>query len=100
MDNQHTKITGYRDLTQAEIDLMNKIKAHGAATDDLIVEVRKHLSDQNLAAVNATLGPAGTLHEQSRISGAEPQRWASIAKTDFQTGLMALVRAVAQPTTF
>lgn len=29
MDNQHRKISGYRELTQAEIDLMNKIKALG-----------------------------------------------------------------------
>jgi hypothetical protein len=28
------------------------------------------------------------------------QRWASIGATDLQTGLMALVRAVAQPTSF
>ncbi len=27
MDNQHKKITGYRDLTQSEIDGMNSIKA-------------------------------------------------------------------------
>lgn len=100
MENQHRKITGYRELTQAEIDLMNKIKAHAEATNDLIVEVRKHLSDQNLAAVNATLGPSGTITEQSRLQHAEPGRWASLAKTDLQTGLMALTRAVAQPTTF
>ena len=27
-------------------------------------------------------------------------RWKSIARTDLQTGLMALVRSVAQPVTF
>ena len=27
MDNLHKKITGYRDLTQSEIDGMNSIKA-------------------------------------------------------------------------
>ena len=27
MDNQHKKITGYRDLSQEEIDAMNKSKA-------------------------------------------------------------------------
>lgn len=27
MDNQHKKITGYRDLSQSEIDGMNSIKA-------------------------------------------------------------------------
>lgn len=29
MDNQHKKIKGYRDLSQAEIDLMNEVKAIG-----------------------------------------------------------------------
>ena len=27
MENQHKKIKGYRELTQAEIDLMNEVKA-------------------------------------------------------------------------
>lgn len=30
MDNQHKHIKGYRDLSAAEIDLMNRIKAKGA----------------------------------------------------------------------
>ena len=29
MENQHRKISGYRELTQAEIDLMNTIKEMG-----------------------------------------------------------------------
>lgn len=32
MDNQHRKISGYRELSQAEIDLMNRIKAHAELT--------------------------------------------------------------------
>jgi hypothetical protein len=32
------------------------------------------------------------------LSNTTPYRWAAIAKTDIQTGTMALVRAVAQPT--
>ena len=30
MENQHRKISGYRELSQEEIDLMNRIKAKGA----------------------------------------------------------------------
>jgi hypothetical protein len=30
MDNQHKKIKGYRDLSQAEIDAMNQIKEKAA----------------------------------------------------------------------
>lgn len=81
MDNQHRKITGYRELTQAEIDLMNSIKAKGQELDDLVAKVNE---------ANAS----------SSATGSECFRWAAIAKTDFQTGLMALTRAVAKPTSF
>lgn len=94
MKNQHQKITGYRDLSQAEIDLMNKIKAHGKATQELIGEVNDHLTRQRAAA------SASDPTESMRVNEAEPGRWASIARTDFQTGLMALTRAVAQPGSF
>jgi hypothetical protein len=32
-----------------------------------------------------------------RMNAAEPERWASIGRTHFQEGVMALVRALAQP---
>lgn len=75
MDNQHKKITGYRDLSQAEIDLMNEIKAQGEVLS--------------------------LLH--NRLYAATPlvdARWLDIGKAHLQQGIMALVRAVAQPTTF
>ncbi len=74
MDNQHRQIKGYRELSQEEIDLMNEIKTKGAELGELIEKVRQQ--------------------------GTVDQRWVAIAKTDFQTGLMALTRAVAQPTFF
>ena len=74
MENQHQHIKGYRDLSQAEIDAMNAIKAKG---EEL-----------------------GALVESLRGNPALDQRWVSIGATDLQTGIMALVRAVAQPTTF
>lgn len=74
MDNQHRQIKGYRELSQAEIDLMNKIKSKGAELGELVAELR---ATSNL-----------------------DQRWISIGATDLQTGLMALTRGVAQPTFF
>lgn len=74
MKDQHTKIKGYRNLSQAEIDLMNKIKFHGVQLGVLIDELR---ADTSL-----------------------DQRWVSIACTDLQTGIMAAVRSVAQPESF
>lgn len=74
MDNQHRQIKGYRELSQAEIDLMNEIKTKGVELGDLVAKLRA----------------------MPEID----QRWASIGATDLQTGLMALTRAVAKPTFF
>jgi hypothetical protein len=67
-------IIGYRQLTPTEADLMNIIKEHGVNLGRLVDELRQ------------TKGLDG--------------RWISIGATDLQTGLMALTRAVSQPTTF
>ena len=74
MDNQHRKISGYRELGEGEVALMNEIKAHGEQLGQLVAKLR------------ATEGL--------------DQRWISIGATDLQTGLMALTRGVAQSTTF
>ena len=68
------KITGYRQLNEAEAALMNEIKAEGVKLGELVAKLR------------ATEGL--------------DQRWVSIGATDLQTGLMALTRGVAQPTFF
>jgi hypothetical protein len=53
---------------------MNEIKAHGVALGELVSKLRG-VPDLD-------------------------QRWIAIGATDLQTGLMALTRAVARPTTF
>lgn len=68
------QITGYRQLSDDEAALMNEIKSHGIALGELVDRLR---ATKNL-----------------------DQRWVSIGATDLQTGLMALIRGVAQPTTF
>ena len=114
MENQHRKIAGYRELSQEEIDLMNLIKAAGADLLILVAELQGRLStDLECKQTDARRSMAGkeylgvpyTEHtgasdecrEFRRFVAAEPLRWASIGKTDIQTGIMALVRAVAQP---
>lgn len=74
MENQHKKIKGYRDLSQAEIDAMNAVKSEGERLRLLISEMRE----------NKDLD----------------QRWISIAETNLQQGIMAAVRAVARPESF
>jgi hypothetical protein len=74
MKDQHKKITGYRDLSQIEINAMNNVKELGNEIGKLIEEME-------------------TIHDID-------QRWVAIAKTDLQKGVMAAVRAIAQPTSF
>lgn len=98
MENQHRKIKGYRELSQEEIDLMNRIKAKGAEMLTLhgqLVEMLQQASDEKRHA--ALKSAPGTDEELNRFMNAEPHRWAAIGKADIQTGVMALVRAVAQP---
>lgn len=105
MENQHRKISGYRDLTQQEIDLMNKIKAAGAELlklqKDLVCRLNTDAEVKTAAAEKSKLAPddfaSYECQELRRFSNAEPFRWAEIGKTDIETGVMALVRAIAQP---
>ena len=97
MENQHRKIAGYRELTQAEIDLMNRIKAKGAELLELQAELVGMLAQQGRDKAADAAANTSAHAELDRFQAAEPMRWASIGKTDIQTGIMALVRAVAQP---
>ena len=68
------KITGYRHLSEEEAGLMNEIKQHGVQLGELV--------------------------DKLKATESLDQRWVAIGATDLQTGLMALTRGVAQPTTF
>ena len=93
MDNQHRKIKGYRELSQAEIDLMNEIKAKGVELGELCAKLEERLSEQSSCAAHDEA-------EKQRIVGASPFRWLAIGRTHLQEGLMALTRSIAQPTFF
>lgn len=97
MENQHRKISGYRELSQEDVDLMNRIKAKGAELLELQAELARMLHDQKLTKFAAVETHDEGLEEYERFCAAEPLRWCAIGKTDIQTGIMALVRAVAQP---
>lgn len=85
MENQHKKITGYRDLTQFEIDLMNE----GKVLAELCREFTDKLRDR----------PSTTELEPNKIDCID-KRWLNIGITDLQKGFMAVIRSVAKPTTF
>ena len=78
------KITGYRQLAEAEVALMNEGKALAEQCGAYIAKLRGYVPD------NSTVAPGGSLD----------QRWISIGATDLQRGFMAVIRGIAQPTTF
>ncbi|MEX3725398.1 hypothetical protein AB3504_19655 [Acinetobacter baumannii] len=100
MDNQHRKINTYRELTQEEVDLMNEIKALGPQIQSIIRKVQSHVSTQRYNCKCDAGQQVHNVDEWDRLEAATPERFAAMAKTEFQTGLMYLVRAVAQPTGF
>ncbi len=74
MDNQHKQIKGYRDLSVEEIAAMNEVKA---------------LAEQ-----------CGQIIEKLLTESSIDKRWVAIGKTQLQQGFMAVIRGIAQPTTF
>ena len=89
VDNQHQKIKGYRDLTEKEIALMNRVKSVAEEVGLLVTEIQMMAGDR-------TEVKFGDEDFTPFVDG----RWAAIARTDLQTGFMALVRSVARPETF
>jgi hypothetical protein len=88
MDNQHRKIKGYRELSQAEIDLMNEVKAHGEKTRELLTRVRESLQD------------AAPINYDDGSEADHPMYWLRTADSSFRHGTMQLVRAIAKPESF
>lgn len=73
MENQHQKITGYRDLSQQEINGMNGVK-HLEAQFNGMVDFLKALPgiDQRQVALAATAGESAFMHAVRAI--AQPER--------------------------
>lgn len=71
MENQHRKIKGYKELTQEQIDLMNKVKELGVILGETVQIL------QDLAPTD--------------------KRWVAIGRTHLQEGLMALTRSITKP---
>ncbi len=69
------KVIGYRELSDNEIKRMNECKELAVRCGELVQELRSK----------------GSEHDQ---------RWVSIGATDLQTGFMAIIRSIAQPSTF
>lgn len=64
-------VKGYRNLTQAEVDLINEVK-----------DAERKL---------------GELWRKITGEDATDKRWAAVARTHFEEGCSALVRSIARP---
>jgi len=76
MENQHRQITGYRELSQHEID---HERGQGEG-------VRGRRSDRQV-------------EDDLSLDRPDP-RWMAIAQTHLQEGFMAMTRAIAKPGSF
>jgi hypothetical protein len=79
------KVAGYRQLGEEEVALMNEGKALAEQCGAYIAKLRA------MPTTPASGGPANSSLDQ---------RWVSIGATDIQRGFMAVIRGIAQPTTF
>ena len=77
------KIKGNRELTDLEVDLINKVRVKAQEVGELIHELSR----------------TGYYGSEEPYGGPD-QRWVAIGRTDIQKGFMALVRAVAQQESF
>lgn len=74
MENQHRHIKRYRDLTQDEINMINRMKQNGADLS-LAIDALEKLPDVDKRAL-------------------------ALARTNLQQGFMWLIRAIARPEGF
>lgn len=98
MDNQHRKIIGYRELSEAEIALMNDIKQHAEKVGELVAHLELLLHSEANAIQNKNLGTDDFLDAVASLD--QGREWAKEGRMDLKRGFMALTRAVARPTTF
>ena len=83
------KLTGYRQLSAEDAALINEAKALAEQCGEFIERLRRHphANDKQASAAADSLVPLD-------------HRWVSIGATHLQQGFMAVIRGIAQPTTF
>lgn len=80
MENQHKMIKGYRNLTKAEIDLMNEVKSAGNDIKDILLQI------ESIQKGN-----------KDNIDYEQHVECIASAKEHLRIGIMMLVRSVALP---
>lgn len=93
-------ITGYRKLSDQEAELMNEAKALASKVGELVSKLRQYPATGADGAAKLTMAPCAFDPLGQALKPTIDQRWVSIGATQLQQGFMALVRGIAQPTTF
>lgn len=88
------KVTGYRDLTEEDVAIINMIKGKGNDLDMFICGLENRPPTPQRAYGQPEANRAEPL------DGSVDPRQLSLARTKFEEGFMHLVRAVAQPRSF
>lgn len=87
------KITGYRQLSEEEVALMNEGKTLSKMCGEYIAKLRRMPQTRDEVPMLLEIEPG-------KFEPTIDQRWVSIGATDLQLGFMAIMRGIAQPTTF
>lgn len=93
------KITGYRELSPAEVALMQRIKAFGTEAEELTEAVADFLYEEQEGG-RLKLQRESIRGVQEVDLTAMGMRWLEEGTVELQKALMFLVRAVARPTSF
>lgn len=88
------KVTGYRDLTDDDVEIINACKAKANDLDAFICALETRPATPQRASGQPEAMRAVPL------DGSVDQRELAIARTKLQEGFMHLVKAVAQPRSF
>lgn len=93
MSNPNPMFQGYRELSEAEVALIEEVKQHAEKTRSLLSRIEHFCIDRHEAdKVKPEYVPHSVI--------TEPMRWSGIARTELQQGFMSLTRAIAAPTSF
>lgn len=97
MSNHHKYIAGDRPLSAAEVQLMHKVKELGPIIRAVMDEVMAHTARQyeEVGAIRDMEERMVALHRLNNHS--RPSYWIEQSRHEFQSAIMKLVRAVAQP---
>lgn len=90
------KITGYRQLSDHEVALMNEGKALAEQCGKYVEKLRGFPA----TAADGIPRKHETLGGEPMVLPSLDQRWISLGATQLQQGFMAVIRGIAQPSSF